>query len=287
MEAFSIEQREYLKQRFGQVMAAMARQPPSDQSPAAPDGPSQPHGDNGSNPSQSAQQSTTRPPVTQPPLILPIFVQPCTASTLDVAQATLLEDTQCPSAPVQPGHVGQLGADPAAWFPPKLISKSRIWNPQAPRSLAAGVRYTGVGRVLHGNGSGAVPQVPGKSPGAVCVFMADLPCARIYDSHAWVTYDRIYRHQATTRRSLDWSVEDQLLDNEVFAEQARQSTRCKHCLGENHTVKVCPEMPLAQLPVSLVPATPVSLSGPVPNRPSLTQQPNAQSGEVCRGSVLL
>ena len=47
MEAFSIEQREYLKQRFGQVMAAMARQPPSDQSPAAPDGPSQPHGDNG------------------------------------------------------------------------------------------------------------------------------------------------------------------------------------------------------------------------------------------------
>lgn len=47
MEAFSTEQREYLEQRYGQVMAAMAHQAPSDLSPAAPEVPGQPHGDNG------------------------------------------------------------------------------------------------------------------------------------------------------------------------------------------------------------------------------------------------
>ena len=84
------------------------------------------------------------------------------------------------------------------------------------------------------------------------------------------------------RHSLDWSVEDQSLYNEVIAGWAKQSTRCKYCLCENHTVEACPEMLLVQLPVSLVPATPASLSESVPNWPSLTQQPNAQSCEVCR-----
>lgn len=31
---------------------------------------------------------------------------------------TLVEDTQCPIGPNQPSHVGQLGADPVARFPP-------------------------------------------------------------------------------------------------------------------------------------------------------------------------
>ena len=123
---------------------------------------------------------------------------------------------------------------------------------------------------------------PAKAPELFAYARRIFHAARIYDNHAWVTYDRIYRRQAATRHSLDWSVEDQSLDNEVFAGWAKQSTRCKYCLGENHTVEACPEMPLVQLPVSLVPTTPASLSGSVLNRPSLTQQPNARSGEVCR-----
>ncbi|KAL5467535.1 hypothetical protein EMCRGX_G031779 [Ephydatia muelleri] len=50
--------------------------------------------------------------------------------------------------------------------------------------------------------------------------------ARNYDCHAWVTYDRVYRRQAATRCSLNWSVEDQSLYNEAFAGRAKQSTRC-------------------------------------------------------------
>ena len=72
--------------------------------------------------------------------------------------------------------------------------------------------------------------------------------ARIYDSHLWVNYDQIYRCQAASRRSLDWSVEGQSLYNETFGGRAKQFTRCKFCLGESHTFDVCPEMPLVQLP---------------------------------------
>lgn len=40
-----------------------------------------------------------------------------------MALAAHFEDAQCPSVAIQPGHVGQLGADPTAQLPAKVISK--------------------------------------------------------------------------------------------------------------------------------------------------------------------
>ena len=124
---------------------------------------------------------------------------------------------------------------------------------------------------------------PLKAPELFAYARRIFHAARIYDCHAWVTYDRVYRRQAATRHSLDWSVEDQSLYNEAFAGRAKQSTRCKFCLGENHTFKTCPEMPLVQFPVSLLPAAGAStLPGSVPNRWPPPPQPIVCSGEVCR-----
>ena len=107
--------------------------------------------------------------------------------------------------------------------------------------------------------------------------------ARIYDSLSWVTYNQIYRRQAATRRSLDWSVEDQSIYNEMFGGRAKQSTRCKFRLGENHSFDMCPEILLVQLPVSLVsPAAMLTPPGSAPSGSPLPQQPIVRSGEVCR-----
>ena len=40
--------------------------------------------------------------------------------------------------------------------------------------------------------------------------------ARIFHGTVWVVYDRLYRRQALTQRSLDWAKEDSSLYNEAF-----------------------------------------------------------------------
>ena len=74
-----------------------------------------------------------------------------------------------------------------------------------------------------------------------------------------------------------------LSHNEAFARRAKLSTRCKFCLGENHTFDTCLELPLVQLPVLLVsPATTPNLPELVPSRLPLPQQLIAHNGEVCK-----
>ena len=68
-------------------------------------------------------------------------------------------------------------------------------------------------------------------------------CARTFDGHSWVTYDRLYRRQAAASRTLSWAVEDQTLYNEAFSGRAKPVARCKVCLSEHHSVDACPDAP--------------------------------------------
>ena len=68
-------------------------------------------------------------------------------------------------------------------------------------------------------------------------------CARKFEGHAWVTYDRLYRRQAAASRSLSWATEDQALYNEAFSGRAKLTVRCKQCLSEHHSVDACPDIP--------------------------------------------
>ena len=158
--------------------------------------------------------------------------------------------------PCYPGGSGQLGVDPAARFPPKVVAKienlefvemsdllQEAWtsdttDPANPSILKHFGRRPPVSDILvwaecfTAMASVLSRKYPLKAPELFAYARRIFHAARIYDSHAWVTYDRIYRRQAATRRSLDWSMEDQSLYNEAFAGRARQSTRCKFCLGE-------------------------------------------------------
>ena len=58
---------------------------------------------------------------------------------------------------------------------------------------------------------------------------------RNYEDGAWTAYDVAYQCQASTRRDLQWSKVDSVLYNEVFTGRARAISRCKHCLGKNHS----------------------------------------------------
>ena len=69
---------------------------------------------------------------------------------------------------------------------------------------------------------------PQKTPELFAYMRRIANAARKYEGAAWVTYDRVYRRQAASRRTLNWSLEDQALYNEVFAGRARQCTRCRH-----------------------------------------------------------
>lgn len=65
--------------------------------------------------------------------------------------------------------------------------------------------------------------------------------AKAFRGTAWVAYDRLYRRQAASQRSLDWGLEDSALYNEAFVGQAKVITRCNHCLSDNHQTEECPE----------------------------------------------
>ena len=240
-------------------------------------------------------------------LSLPVFAQASTVPTLGGSLAPAVSDG-FPRLGEQnnSGGSGRLGADLAARFPPKVIAKienlefvemsdllQEAWASDATGSSSSSIVkhlgrrppvsdilvwaecFTAMAAVLS-------RKYPMKAPELFAYARRIFHAARIYDSHLWVYYDQIYRRQAATRRSLDWSVEDQSLYNETFGGRAKQFTRCKFCLGENHTVEVCPEMPLVQLPVSLVSPAAAPTLGLAPSRSPLPQQPVARSGEVCR-----
>ena len=66
-------------------------------------------------------------------------------------------------------------------------------------------------------------------------------CARRFESGAWVTYDQLYRRQASATKSLDWATEDQSIYNDSFGGKAKPTTRCKICLSEHHGADSCPD----------------------------------------------
>jgi hypothetical protein len=239
-------------------------------------------------------------------LSLPVFARASTVPTLDGTLTHAVLDGS-PRLGEQNYSFGSgLGADLAARFPPKMVAKienlefvemsdllQEAWVADAAGPSSPSVKHLGrrppVSDILvWAECFTAMAAVLSQKYPMKSLELFAYPCrifhaARIYDSHLWVNYDQIYRRQAASRRSLDWSVEDQSLYNETFGGRAKQFTRCKFCLGESHTFDVCPEMPLVQLPVSLVsPAAAPTPPGLAPSRSPLPQQPIARSGEVCR-----
>eukprot|EP00731_Ephydatia_muelleri_P013873 Em0007g1183a len=246
MESFTAEQKEYLERQFSQLTAAMVRPTTTDQAAASgslADVPAQ--GDNGDD-----QTRPTEPRQPTTGLSLPVFTPVGTVPTLGGVMApAVLDGPPRLGEPCYPGGSGQLGAGLAARFPPKVVAKienlefvemsdllQEAWTsdttdpanlsilkhfgrrPPVSDILVWAECFTAMASVLS-------RKYPLKAPELFAYARRIFNAARIYESHAWVTYDRIYRCQAATRRSLDWSMEEKSLYNEAFAGRARQSTR--------------------------------------------------------------
>ena len=84
---------------------------------------------------------------------------------------------------------------------------------------------------------------PSKAPDMLMYLRRIAFCARRFESGAWVTYDQLYRRQASATKSLDWATEDQSIYNDSFGGKAKPTTRCKICLSEHHGADSCPDSP--------------------------------------------
>ena len=82
---------------------------------------------------------------------------------------------------------------------------------------------------------------PSKAPDMLMYLRRIAFCARRFESGAWVTYDQLYRRQASATKSLDWATEDQSIYNDSFGGKAKPTTRCKICLSEHHGADSCPD----------------------------------------------
>ena len=82
-------------------------------------------------------------------------------------------------------------------------------------------------------------QEPTKGPELFMDARQVFYATRNYEGQARVPYNQVYRHQATSRHSLDWSQKDQALYiMRRFTRWAKQAIRCKHCLSEHHSVNL-------------------------------------------------
>ena len=74
-------------------------------------------------------------------------------------------------------------------------------------------------------------------------------CHHRFEGLSWVFYDTAYRRRAAKQKDLNWSVIDSSLFNSIFTGKAKATTRCIHCLSEEHTTEHCPSAygPLLQL----------------------------------------
>ena len=84
---------------------------------------------------------------------------------------------------------------------------------------------------------------PARGPDLMMYLRRIVHCARKFEGHAWVTYNRLYRRQAAAARTLSWATEDQALYNEAFSGRAKPTARCKQCLSEHHSTDACPDIP--------------------------------------------
>ena len=203
----------------------------------------------------------------------------------------------------QPSTDGGIGAassfDPAARFPAKIVARiealefveisellQESWSVDGTESnLKTHGRRAPVTDILvwaecfSGMAAVLARRHPQKAPELFAYMRRIMNAARKYEGAAWVTYDRVYRRQAASRRTLNWSQEDQALYNEVFAGRAKQCPRCRYCLSEHHSTETCPDTPTFPFAFPLAPTT------TVPNANPLAQArlpPPVRSGEICR-----
>ena len=92
-------------------------------------------------------------------------------------------------------------------------------DPQATLPFHTGSRHFGVSRVLLLDGLRSLCQIPRQS--LRFLGMHAPHCARTFEGHSWVTYDRLYCCQAAASHSLCWATEDQTLYNEAFTGRAK------------------------------------------------------------------
>lgn len=79
-------------------------------------------------------------------------------------------------------------------------------------------------------------------------------CHKRFEGLGWFNYDRAYRRQAATLRSLNWSKTDSTLFSLAFTGKAKKSASCELCFSSNHPTHLCQE---SQAAVTL------TLGGPV------------------------
>lgn len=66
-------------------------------------------------------------------------------------------------------------------------------------------------------------------------------CHKRFEGLGWFNYDRAYRRQAATLRSLNWSKTDSTLFSLAFTGKAKKLSSCELCFSSNHSTNQCQE----------------------------------------------
>ena len=93
--------------------------------------------------------------------------------------------------------------------------------------------------------SALVSVLSSKYPAFVPELMAYMclivKCHKRFEGLGWFNYDRAFRRQAATRRSLNWSKTDSTLFSLAFTGKARKAASCELCFSSNHPTHQCQE----------------------------------------------
>lgn len=80
---------------------------------------------------------------------------------------------------------------------------------------------------------------PEKGPELFAYLQTIVAAERDYETDQWLVYDRLYRRQALSQKSLDWSVIDSRLYQSSFTGRARTIVRCPDCLEGHDKSEPC------------------------------------------------
>ena len=253
--------------------------------------------------------TTGTPPTTgsTPPSALagmPLFTTAAsrTSSGLDLlaaaASAALTRTRPPPLRPTAETLLSSGPFNPAACLPAKVVKKivdldfvemsklsmleddvpASLGRPPPPRPPVTDIsmwveRYSAMAAIL-------ATRFPHKAPELFAYQATIVRAERNYEGKRWVAYDRQFRREALSRKSLDWSVTDSRLYNEAFTGRARTISRCSFCLQDDSQ---CPRNPSRALFGWLPEVTgwPQQLTfAGIPSTRPLTGQSTAQ--EACR-----
>lgn len=82
-----------------------------------------------------------------------------------------------------------------------------------------------------------------KYPLYVPEFMAYMclivKCSKRFEGLGWFNYDRAFRRQAATLRTLNWSKTDSTLFSLAFTGKAKKASSCELCFSSNHSTAQC------------------------------------------------